>query len=618
MMRILGLVLVLLVLLCGCMQNEPITTAPSDEPTLPSTEPTQEQISGSYIPESKLEKATSGAVQCFTTGEGAYGSFPVRSSATAVLRKTEGKCILELFSGNSLIPEKVVSLGEGVFPAVEHFSVSQQGIAYYDSVDAAMVFLNHELREVGRMQMPQDAQGIAWLSPDWKTVYYCTIEGFYTLDLQSGISRLLKEQRSANQRITGLFAGGTVLRCTKRMPGAEAKTILVDTSTGEMIAEGTHFDSLQIWSNRYFFSCYEHTFLRYHFGIGKEPYELIWPKEEGDAYPLLSDDALAMATPGEKGVTLTYYRLNAGTRVAETLLPEVTNVFGLRADGQGGVWFFAENRDGAVTFCRWNPQKSTVEETDSYKEPCYTAENPDQDGLAALAEEAKALGDRYGVEILLWKDAAQLAPSDHIFEPEFLTQAYATFLPELEKVLASLPKEFYEKTVWEGKLRIAIVRSMTGDTQQGSLEKSTNLQYWLGQEPVIALAVDGDAERNFRHAMAHLIDTQVLSKSSAFYEWNTLNPEGFAYDNNYIANAERTDTTYIEGENRYFIDLFSMSYAKEDRARIFEYACMPGNEELFKAPVLQEKLRRICKGIRDVFHLGQAEVELPWEQYLTK
>lgn len=617
MMRLLGLVLVLLVLLCGCTQGEPITTAPSDEATLPSTEPTQEVVSGTYIPESDLEEETSGAVECFNTGEGAYGSFPVRSSATAVLRQTDGKGILELFSGEFLIPEKAVSLGEGVFPTPEQFSVSEQGVAYYDSVDAAMVFLNHDLREVGRMQMPQDAQGAAWLSPDWKTVYYCTADGFYTMDLQSGISRLLKEHRFANQRITGLFAGGTVLRCTSRMPGAEVQTILVDASTGELIAEGTHFDSLQIWSNRYFFSRYEYTFLRHHFGTGTEPYELIWPKEEGDAYPLLSDDALAVVTSEDEGVTLTYYRLNAGTRLAEIFLPEITEVFGIRADGQGGVWFFVENKDGAVTFCHWDSLKSMIEETGSYKTPCYTAENPDKDGLAELASEAKALGDRYGVEILLWTDAAQLAPPDHVFEPEYLTQAYEAFLPELEQALDSLPKEFYEKTVWEGKLRIAVVRSMTGDTAQGSLEKSTNLQYWLGQEPVIALAIGSDTQRNFRHAVAHLIDTQVLSKSSAFYEWNTLNPKGFVYDNNYITNAERTDTTYIEGENRYFIDLFSMSYAKEDRARIFEYACMPGNEELFKAPVLQEKLRRICKGIRDVFHLEQAEVELPWEQYLA-
>ena len=613
MMRLLGLVLVLLVLLCGCAQDEPMTTAPSDQSTQPSTQPTQETTPDSYIPESELEIATSGAVQCFSMGEGTYGSFSVRGSASAVLRKAEGKGILELFEGDDLIPGKTLTLGEGVYPEPEHFSTSEQGIAYYDSLDAAMVFLNEDLREVGRMQMPEDILDAAWLSPDWTTVYYCTAEGICTLDLQSGISRLLKEHRAENQKITGLFAGGKILRCTD----AEAQTILVDASTGELIGEGAHLESLQIWSNRYFFSRYEYTYLRHHFGTGEEPYELICPKEEGELYPLLSDDALAVVTTEETGITLTYYRLNAGTRLAEVTLPEVMKVFDLRTDGRGGMWFLAENAAGAVTLCRWNTEKSTIEEAGSYKTPCYTAENPDADGLAKLAEDAKALGERYGVDIVLWTEASALAPSDHVFEPEYLPQAYESFLPELEAALESFPKEFYEKTVWEGKLRIAAVRSMTGDTEQGSLEKSTNLQYWLGQEPVIALAMGGDTLRNFRHAMAHLIDTQVLSKSAAFYEWNTLNPEGFVYDNNYITNGERTDTTYIEGDNRYFIDLFSMSYAKEDRARIFEYACIPGNEEIFKAPALQEKLHRICKGIREVFHLEDTDQELPWEQYLT-
>lgn len=613
MMRLLGLVLVLLVLLCGCAQDEPITTAPSDESTLPSTQPTQEITSDSYIPESELEKATSGAVQCFSVGEGTYGCFSVRGSATAILRKADGKGVLELFEGERLIPGKTLALGEGVYPESEHFSVSEQGIAYYDNIDEAIVFLNEELREVGRVQMPDDVLGTAWLSPDWTTVYYCAADGLYTLDLQSGISRLLKEHRAENQKITGLFAGGTVLRCTD----AQEQTVLVDASTGEVIAEGTHLESLRIWSNRYFFSRYEYTFLRHHFGVGEEPFELICPQEEGELYPLLSDNALAVVTTEETGITLTGYRLDDGTRFAKILLPGVKSLFDVCADGQGGIWFFAENEAGVVTFCCWDPEMSKTEDTASYKTPCYTAENPDEDGLAKLADDAKALGERYGVDIVLWTEASQLAPDDHVFEPEYLTQAYEIFLPELEAALDSFPKEFYEKTVWEGKLRIAAVRSMTGDTEQGSLEKSTNLQYWMGQEPIIALAIGSDTMRNFRHAMAHLIDTQVLSKSAAFYEWNTLNPDGFVYDNNYITNGDRTDTTYIEGENRYFIDLFSMSYAKEDRARIFEYACISGNEELFKAPVLQEKLRRICKGIREVFHLENSEIELPWEQYLT-
>ena len=61
-----------------------------------------------------------------------------------------------------------------------------------------------------------------------------------------------------------------------------------------------------------------------------------------------------------------------------------------------------------------------------------------------------------------------------------------------------------------------------------------------------------------------------------------------------------------------------MSYAKEDRGQIFAYACMEGNEEYFRAPVIQEKLKRISKGIREAFGLKDVEDAFLWEQYIIK
>lgn len=618
MTRLTGLLLVLLLLLCGCAQEQPDTTAPSDELPPLSAENTQETVPGSYMPESELEKATAGAVRCFSVSSGVYGSLPFQHAATLVLKNADGAGVLELLDGEALSLTKSIPLGEGVLPDAEQFFASEQGLAYYDGADAAMVFLDHELREAGRLQMPEDVLGAAWLSPDWKTVYYCAPKGIYTLDLQSGVSRVLREHRSAQQQLTGIFAGGKVLRWKDTTAQGQAQTALVDAATGAVISEGAHFDALRIWSNRYYFARYDGVLLRLHFGTGEEPSEIIWPLEEGDAYPLLSDDALTVVTPKQDGITLTYYRLNAGTRFASVSLPGATKVYGIRADGWGGVWFHAEDAAGAPTLCHWDPAKSTVEDTECYKTPFFSAEQPNEPGLRRLESKAQELGDRFGVDILLWKDAAALAPSDHVFQEEYLTEAYEKILPELEKALSPFPMEFYKKTAWDTKLKIALVRSMTGDPAQGCMEKPTNVQYWHGKEPVIALAMGGDTQRDFSHAIALLLETEVLSKSRTFYEWHKLNPGGFAYDNNYATNANRTDTRYIDGNPRYFIDLVSMSYAKEDRARIFEYACLPGNEAVFRAPVLQQKLQRICKGIRDVYGLEQTETPFVWEQYLTK
>lgn len=621
MRRLLGLILMLVVLLCGCTQQNPDSTTPTDASTLPSTLPSTEPATqptepGSYLPDSALEQATNGAVQCFGMKDGVYAGIQLQNGDVVMLRQENGEGFLDLYTEEKLILQKTLALGAGVLPLPEHFCANQQGVSYYDTVDEAMVFLNNGLREIGRMQMPDDVEGVAWISPEWKTIYYAKTDGFYQMDLQTGISSLLREHPAINNRITGLLASGTVLRCTEELEDGKTHTILIDAATGAVLEEGGYLDTLCEWENRYFFEKYDGSVLRLHFGMGDEPSEVLWPLENGEAYPILQEMALVMASEQTDDVTLTYYAMSAGTRTGTVTLPGVEKVHGLCSDGKGGILFLAEDAEGKVTFCRWNPSKSAVQDENCYKSPCYTQEQPDRTGLPKFVRAAKALGERYGVEILIWNQAARLAPADHVFEAEYLTQAYTKFLPELEQALSFFPEGFFEQMPGE-KLKIVAVRSIVGDPEQGSRESATNLQYWNGTQPVIALAVGYDTMSDFLHAVAHMIDTQVLSKSAAFYEWNTLNPKGFAYDNNYITNAERTDMTYIEGEKRYFIDLFSMSYAKEDRAVIFEYACAEGNYELFQAPVLQEKLRRICKGIRDAFDLENVKIVFPWEQYLT-
>ena len=60
-----------------------------------------------------------------------------------------------------------------------------------------------------------------------------------------------------------------------------------------------------------------------------------------------------------------------------------------------------------------------------------------------------------------------------------------------------------------------------------------------------------------------------------------------------------------------------MSFAKEDRARILEYAVLPDCGHYFRTETMQNKLRLICDGIRQAFGLEDAQT-LIWEQYLDK
>ncbi|MBE6947380.1 MAG: hypothetical protein E7454_03935 [Ruminococcaceae bacterium] len=613
MVRLFGVLLLLVLLLCGCSQNTATPTDPVGNPSSTATEPIT--TPGLYVPDSDIEKETAGAVRYFELeGKEYYGCIPLGNNLL-LLQQKNGGGLLSLYGGERLELIRTVSMGENVTPTVEQLQLTDQGIGYYDDQSRSVVFLNHQLVEIGRMYLPEEVQGRAYLSPEWKMLYYCTEKGINALDLQTNISRLLKEQYMYKQEVTGVLHNGTLVRCVMQTEQGEEKTVLLDSASGLVAYEGAYLQKLETKENSYFLP-------RDLGGVGQlqfgnaEHQQVLWPEGGSNKpYWLHTDHAVVTVAEGEASC-LEYYDLESGKRQAMLEIKDATAVLSVQGDGKGGVWLLCRTEENEKLY-HWNAKKNTLNDETVYTEPMYTAESPNEEALAELKLQADELGKKFGVDILIWKDAISAAPEDYVFSEEYLVQAYQLYLPWLEKLMSGFPDGFFEKTP-DGNLKIALVQKISGDPEWGTLPDSPCIQYWKGDTPVLALTTDQSFEQNFYHAVAHFIDWRVLSKTSVFYEWNTLNPSGFTYDNSYIENLERTDTTHIEGDNRYFIDLFSMSYAKEDRARIMEYACTSGNEEYFRAPVIQEKLRRICEGIRAAFGLKKVETEFIWEQYLQK
>ena len=134
---------------------------------------------------------------------------------------------------------------------------------------------------------------------------------------------------------------------------------------------------------------------------------------------------------------------------------------------------------------------------------------------------------------------------------------------------------------------------------------------------VLALAPMENLRYTLFHEFSHLIDTQVMNRCSAYDDWTDLNPQEFAYSLD--VNADMTPyQQYLTGTNRCFVDYYAMVNPAEDRARIFECAVNPGNGDMFTAPILQQKLRRICTGIREAFELEDRGEIFLWEQYLIR
>jgi len=132
----------------------------------------------------------------------------------------------------------------------------------------------------------------------------------------------------------------------------------------------------------------------------------------------------------------------------------------------------------------------------------------------------------------------------------------------------------------------------------------------------VVIAVGKYSEQALYHELYHVMETHILTESTALDQWNSLNPPGFTYDNGY--HSDRDSGIYLQGDSRAFVDTYSMSFPKEDRARILEYAMLPDNRDLFSSEIMQEKLTAICRGIREAYRLKEYEKPLLWEQYLQQ
>ena len=161
--------------------------------------------------------------------------------------------------------------------------------------------------------------------------------------------------------------------------------------------------------------------------------------------------------------------------------------------------------------------------------------------------------------------------------------------------------------------------SIQGTTASGSLAAAQGLQF---QEDgryyvILALAPMEELRYTLFHEFSHLIDTQVMQRCSAYDDWQDLNPQEFSYSLDVNADMGQYEQ-YLTGTNRCFVDDYAMTAPAEDRARIFECAANPGNADLFTPPLMQQKLRRICTGIRKAFDLEDDPTRYIWEQYLIQ
>lgn len=581
MKRIL-LILALALLLTGCADRAVEDTTQTQPVTTVVTEPT-----GLYDPTSAVEQQTGGAVRAYPLDTQNYTDMAVLDDDLVLISEQAELTVLE---GELCQPLQTLVTG-ATAPVVCH-----AGASYYLESSREVVLLDTALEEVRTVQMPEDILGRPVVDIPTEEIYYCTAGAVRALNIQTGLSRLVKEHSYEELTLTGCWLNATVLGCGI----GENRFMYISCQTGQVLHEGQSLQLFRTLGDSWFVQRMDGVTCQRIFNTPEG--ELKQLNVNGSAEAVLSLQSVVTADTDEEGkLQLSLYSLQSGLRTAAIAIDGLSVPQGI-LEKNGNIWFMCS--DGL--YC-WNPQLSAVTEETVYTGTLFTAQAPDENGLADCENRASVLKKHYGVRFRIGEDCLK-ETGGHTFVLEHQVSAINQVMDELEPVFEMFPEYFLYGTVDSGWLRLCIVRSIDG--------QQTYTQYWANNDCYIVICPGVDVKEAFLWGLGYAVDAHVIGNSRDLDDWNSYNPEGFAYT--YDNATEITDRQYLEGENRAFIDEASMRYPTEDRARIFYYAMQPDSGELFASGYMQAKLKRFCQGIREAYGLEKKSETYPWEQYLTE
>ena len=591
--------LLLAALLTGCgipAEDSADTTAAAE--VVPSTPP-----AGCYVPGSDLEQQTAGAVTVFAPDiAGCYDM--------AVM----GEGIL-IFSEQGSGTRLTLLLGEDRYCAAEFVTeyrvdanapttrITEEGMAFFKENAGKLVILDEALREITRVAVPENSTGGPILSDDRMQLFYSVGEKLYGLDLETGIPRLLR-QHSADLMPQVLLMEGRLLQCADQNGGM----LVFSTENGQLMRELPGDMNIVTEGDRYLAVFPQGEYVV--FGTGTGVPQMLQVRQRAQL-ALLPESNCVVNIP-EAG-EIACYEVSTGR--CSSVLNLETGVIAV-ADGKEGIMWLMDT-EGLLY--RWDTRALPSGEDTVYSGMYYTRSNPDLAGIAQCQALALEIGERHGVEVLIWEDALAVAPWDYRVTEEYSADVLRDQLQQLDQHLSNFPEGFLAQLQETcSGVTICLVRQLEGDTVLRGLDDAAGLQYWVEDHAYIALSTAAATEGTLYHELCHIFDTRVIGESNAYDQWEELNPSGFKYDNDYAANAMRNAGEYLRDAERCFIDTYSMSFPKEDRARVLEYAMTEGNEHYFQSRVMQAKLKQICLGLREAFGLKKSPETFLWEQYLKE
>ena len=250
--------------------------------------------------------------------------------------------------------------------------------------------------------------------------------------------------------------------------------------------------------------------------------------------------------------------------------------------------------------------------------------------LSQARQQADAIGEKYGVQILLSSQCAGAAAqcdyeialtSDTMDSREELGSINAA-LKSIERCLALYPDGFFaqlKNSMGEGGVRFLLVEEIKSGFGTSGCTYERGAWQNIALDIRLAYGLDGIV----CHELWHATENHILSCDYSLFTvdgWAKLNPQGFSYYEGYdYTDPDSRHWTYYSGgdEGVYFVDSYSRTFASEDRARIMEFFMTRDDDaqELIKSPAIKKKLQHMSSALRSVFDTSGWE-NVRWERFL--
>ena len=594
-MKLLAALLCLL-LLTGCGKNQP---------DLPETTAVPEQTL--HAVGHALERQTSGLMEVYQTG-------------------ITDSCSLSGFGDRLVLSESgTLTLYEGSFlrqtgQAAAETILGSDGTSLwvYDRNTHRIRRLDQSLTESLVLSLPENAVGLPALSPDGKDCYYLGSDALYLWEQSTGCRRVLRDNMAVRDGSVRCLEDGKTLLLHLTDPNGEENTQLISAADGSAIREDLSptcaaaiGDALAIVSSSGSF----HRILL----LSDAPMRLETQAEETFVGFLSPICGAVTERAAEAGLEVKLYLLSTGLCRSTVTLPDIDQVADCVVTDNGAVYLLAHSSaEKQWLILRWHYDAFPPQEEASCLVP-YSDTLTARERSAGEAQ-AERLGAQYGLNIRVFREAASVMPWDYTLTASQAADETQWTLENLGNLFSLFPEDFFSRLQegWDG-FSLCLVDSIQGTTASGSLAAAQGLQFQEGGRYYVILALAPMEELRYTlfHEFSHLIDTQVIQQCSAYDDWQDLNPQEFSYSLDVNADMGQYEQ-YLTGTNRCFVDDYAMTAPAEDRARIFECAANPGNADLFTPPLMQQKLRRICTGIRKAFDLEDDPTRYIWEQYLIQ